>query len=100
MYELNELLVFGLIALSAAVHYLFLNLSWAKQYDRALVPGIFAFVAWWITAGVWFAETVATSAIWAVAFLWFALGIVAGVQFVIVGFTMYGKAVKIQDEED
>lgn len=100
---MNELLVVGLIALSGATHYLFLNLSWAKQYDRALVPGLVAIVAWFITAVSWFAETVAAvggSPLWPVAFLWAALGIVAGVQFILVAFTMYGKAVKIQDEED
>ena len=97
---MNELLVVGLIALSAGVHYLFLNLSWAKQFDRALVPGVVAFVSWWITAGVWFAETIASSAIWAVAFLFAAFGVVGAVQFLIVAFRMMGQSVIIQPEEE
>lgn len=90
----------GLVAFSAVVHYLFLNLSWDKQFDRALVPGGTAIVAWWITAAVWFAETVAASSVWAVSFLWFALGVVAMVQFLIVAFRMMGQSVIIQPEEE
>lgn len=95
----------SLIALSGLVHYLFLSLSWAKQFDRALVPGGIAIVAWFITAVSWFAETIGTNAvpgspIWPVAFLWGGLGVVAGVQFLIVAFRMMGQSVIIQPEEE
>jgi len=86
---MDEIIILGLMALSLTWSVLFLWLEWADEYRRSILPGSLAVVTWWVTAGIWFAETVDT-VLMPVAFLFFGFGIVAGAWLIYVIVVLLG----------